>query len=93
MTGNKSSEVDLLRRVASAAEWVIRSNGDDPVGRDGRARVGINWVMANGELNKALRSLREQYGIEDHHVDQKAQAVDYARPVPPPAIVAENKDG
>lgn len=74
MSDNKPSELDLLRHVASAAEWVIESNGDDPVGRDGRSPVGINWISANGALNKALADLRELYGIENRHLTEREHA-------------------
>lgn len=74
MSDNKPSELELLRRVASAAEWVIKSNGEDVVGRDGRARVGLLWTIANGQLNGELRRLRELYGIEDQHAAERADA-------------------
>jgi hypothetical protein len=71
---NKRSEVELLKDVASAARWAIDSNGDDPVKRDGRARVGINWVMANGALAVALNALAEHYGLDDRHGESRQQA-------------------
>lgn len=74
MADNKRSEVDLLKDVASAARWAIDSNGDDPVRRDGRARVGVNWVMANSALARALNALAEQYGLDDRHGDGRQQA-------------------
>ena len=70
---NAPTEMELLREIASAAAWAISSNGDDPVGRDGRARVGLNWVAANGTLNKALKSLREHYELRDFHASQREE--------------------
>jgi len=74
MSGNRPSEIDLLRTVASAARWAIDANGDDPVGRDGRAHVGLNWTMANGALNRALTALAEHYEIVGHHAADREQA-------------------
>ena len=71
---NAPSELELLRCVASAAAWAIQSNGDDPVGRDGRAAVGFNWVAANGALNKALRALAEHYPLVNLHIAERAEA-------------------
>jgi hypothetical protein len=76
MTTNIPSELELLRRVASAAAWAIQANGDDPVGRDGRSRVGLNWVMANGELNGALKALAEHFAVGDFHADERAKAAE-----------------
>ena len=75
---NAPTELALLRRVASAASWAIASNGDDPVGRDGRARVGMNWIFANGRLNQALKALAEHYPIVDHHAAEREQAAEMA---------------
>lgn len=74
MTDNRPTELELLRRVASAVVWAIESNRDDVVGRDGRARVGMNWVAANGALNGALRDLREHYPPADMHEAGRAEA-------------------
>lgn len=70
---NAPTELELLREVASAASWAISSNGDDPVGRDGRARVGLNWVAANGTLNGALKKLRAHYELQDRHAAQREE--------------------
>lgn len=72
---NVPTELELLREVASAAAWAIASNGDDPVGRDGRARVGLNWVAANGTLNRALQKLREHYALPDLHAAARAEMI------------------
>lgn len=71
---NVPTEIDLLRRIASAAIWAIESNGDDVVGRDGRTRVGVNWVSANGELARTLEDLRLHYGIENRHAEERERA-------------------
>lgn len=72
---NTPTELELLRRVASAAEWAIETNGDHVVGRDGRSRVGINEVLAHGALNKALGELRERYGIDGRlHIAEREEA-------------------
>ena len=73
---NRSSEIDLLRRVASAARWAIDSNGDDRVGRDGRARVGLNWISANIELNRAIKALAEHYPIAEQFEKERLAAGD-----------------
>ena len=70
---NAPTELELLREIASAAAWAIASNGDDAVGRDGRVRVGINWVAANGTLNRALTKLREHYELRDFHAVQREE--------------------
>ena len=72
---NVPTEMDLLRCVASAARWAIDSNRDDPVGRDGRARVGLNWIMANGALANALTELARHYEVMAmHDAERKAAA-------------------
>lgn len=71
---NPPTETELLRRVASAAAWAIQSNRDDPVGRDGRARVGLNRIAANGALNRALKELREHYELSDVHETERGEA-------------------
>lgn len=71
---NAPTELDLLRRVASAARWAIDSNKDDVVGRDGRARVGLNWTMANGALATALKELAQHYTLADLHDAERENA-------------------
>lgn len=71
---NAPTEIDLLRRVASAARWAIDSNRDDVVGRDGRARVGLNWIMANGALAKALGELAAHYDVSALHDAERDNA-------------------
>lgn len=72
--GNAPTEVELLRRVASAARWAIDSNSDDIVGRDGRARVGLNWTMANGALATALAELAHHYNVRGLHDAERENA-------------------
>ena len=75
---NIPSQAELLRRVAAAAAWAIRSNRDDPVGRDGRCRVGVNWVKANATLNEALRDLHLHYpefADDDQFNDDEIEAI------------------
>lgn len=74
---NEPTELDLLRRVASAAQWALASNGDDPVGRDGRKRIGINYVSAYGALNRALRELSEMHPVDDLHDAERKSAADH----------------
>jgi hypothetical protein len=71
---NSPTELDLLRRVASAARWAIDSNRDDAVGRDGRARVGLNWIKANGALNAALKELAAHYAVPALHDAEREEA-------------------
>lgn len=73
---SKPSEIELLRSIASAARWVIDANGDDAVGRDGRARVGINWVMAAGELNEALQTYAQHFEMPTCHQAARAKAAE-----------------
>lgn len=80
---NAPTELELLRAVASAAHWAIASNADDVVGRDGRSRVGLNWVAANGALNKALHALREHHGIVDLHSEQRAEVAELEQAMRP----------
>ena len=42
-------------RLLAAAVRVISSNGIGVVGRDGRARLTMEWIGANGELATLLR--------------------------------------
>ncbi len=72
--GNAPSELELLRRVAAAAVWVIESNGDDVVGRDGRGRFGINAIMANGQLASALKDLQFHYEVENSFAEERENA-------------------
>ncbi len=73
---NVPTEIELLRRVASAGRWAIDANGDDVVGKDGRSRVGLNWVMANGALNQALKDLQEHFAVSDCFDDRRKEAAD-----------------
>lgn len=71
---NAPKEIELLRRVAAAARWAIDANGDDAVGNDGRSRVGVNWIMAQGELAGALTALQEHYEIPNTFAEARQQA-------------------
>lgn len=71
---NAPTEIELLRRVASAARWSVDSNRDDVVGLDGRANVGLNWIMANGALAKALKELAQHYDIVALHDAERENA-------------------
>lgn len=72
---NVPTEIDLLRKVASAAQWAIEANGDHVIGQDGRVRVGINEVMAHSALNRALGDLREHYSIDVNlHLTERSTA-------------------
>lgn len=59
----EQAELDLLRRVALAAEWAIRSNADHPVDEDGRAVIGVNHVASNAALAKALADYRAAFQL------------------------------
>lgn len=68
--GDTRNSAAMFADLYSAALRAIAANNISPVGRDGRARVDLEWITAQGALAGVLRSISS--GDIPMHADECA---------------------